>query len=101
MTAYFIVRAVVDPDARDAFDAWYENEHLPDAVAALGAASASRGWSDVEENVHIAYYEFPDLAAVRRVMASDALKGMIAEFSRHWDGKVTRTRDVVEIIQKI
>ena len=101
MTAYFIVRAVVDPDARDAFDAWYENEHLPDAVAALGAASASRGWRDVEDNVHIAYYEFPDLAAVRRVMASDALKGMIAEFSRHWDGKVTRTRDAVEIIQKI
>ena len=101
MTAYFIVRAEVDPDARDAFDNWYENEHLPDAVAALGAASASRGWSDVEENVHIAYYEFPDLAAVRRVMASDALKGMIAEFSRHWDGKVTRTRDAVELIQKI
>ena len=35
------------------------------------------------------------------MMASDALKGMIAEFSRHWDGKVTRTRDAVELIQKI
>ena len=34
-------------------------------------------------------------------MASDALKDMIAEFSRHWDGKVTRTRDAVELIQKI
>ena len=101
MTAYFIVRAEVDPEARDAFDNWYENEHLPDAVAALGAAGASRGWSDVEDNVHIAFYEFPDLAAVKRMMASDALKGMIAEFSRHWDGKVTRTRDAVELIQKI
>ena len=101
MTAYFIVRAEVDPAARDAFDKWYETEHLPDAVAALGAASASRGWSDVDDNVHIAFYEFPDLAAVRRAMASDALKGMIAEFSRHWNGKVTRTRDAVELIQKI
>ena len=101
MTAVFIVRAEVDPDARDAFDAWYETEHLPDAVKALGASGASRGWSDVEENVHIAFYEFPDLAAVRRTMASDALKGMIAEFSRRWDGKVTRTRDAVELIQKI
>lgn len=101
MTAYFIVRAEVDPAARDAFDAWYENEHLPDAVAALGAASASRGWSDVEDNVHIAFYAFPDLAAVQRMTASDALKGMIAEFSRLWDGKVTRTRDVVELIQEI
>ena len=101
MTAYFIVRAEVDPEARDAFDNWYENEHLPDAVAALGAAGASRGWSDVEDNVHIAFYEFADMAAVKRMMASDALKGMIAEFSRHWDGKVTRTRDAVELIQKI
>ena len=101
MTAYFIVRAEVDPDARDAFDAWYETEHLPDAVAALGAAGASRGWSGVEDNVHIAFYAFADMAAVQRMMASDALKGMIAEFSRHWDGKVTRTRDAVEIVQKI
>ncbi len=101
MTAYFIVRAEVDPEVRETFDAWYETEHLPDAVAALGAAGASRGWSGVEDNIHIAFYEFADMAAVQRMMASDALKGMIAEFSRHWDGKVTRTRDAVELIQKI
>ena len=101
MTAIFIVRAKVDPDARDAFDLWYETEHPQDAVKALGTTSASRGWSYVEENVHIAFYEFRDLAAVRQMMASDALKDMIAEFSRHWDGKVTRTRDAVELIQKI
>ena len=100
MTAIFIVRAEVDPEARKAFDAWYETEHLPGAVAALGATCAPRGWSDVEESVHIAFYEFPDLAAVRRMMASDALKSMIAEFSRRWDGKVARTRDAVELIQK-
>ena len=101
MTALFIVRAEVDPEAREAFDAWYETEHLPDAVAALGAAGASRGWSGVEDNVHTAFYEFPDMAAVQRMMASDALKGMIAEFSRCWDGKVARTRDAVDIVQKI
>ena len=55
MTAIFIVRAKVDPDARDAFDLWYETEHLQDAVKALGTTSASRGWSYVEENVHIAF----------------------------------------------
>ena len=105
MTAVFIVRAEVDPDARDAFDAWYETEHLPDAVAALGPWGASRAWSGVEENVHVAFYEFADMASVQRMMACDALKGMIAEFSRHWDdprdGKVTRTRDAVELIQRI
>ena len=101
MTAFLIVRAEVDPDARDAFDTWYQDEHLPDAVAAFGAGGASRGWSDVDDNVHIAFYEFADLADVNRVMGSDALKGMIAEFDRHWSGRVTRTREVVELIQEI
>ena len=101
MTAFLIVRAEVDPAAREAFDAWYRNEHLPDAVEAFDAAGASRGWSEVDDNVHIAFYEFADLAEVNRVMGSDALKGMIAEFDRHWQGKVTRTREVLELIQEI
>ena len=101
MTAFLIVRAEVDPAAREAFDAWYRNEHLPDAVVAFDAAGASRGWSEVDDNVHIAFYEFADLAEVNRVMGSDALKGMIAEFDRHWQGKVTRTREVLELIQEI
>ncbi len=101
MTAYFIVRAEVDPAARDAFDTWYRDEHLPDATKAFGAAGASRGWSDVDDNIHIAFYRFADLAEVNRVMASDALKGMIAEFDRLWTGKVTRTREVLELIQEI
>ena len=101
MTAFLIVRAEVDPSVRDAFDAWYRDEHLPDAVRAFGAAGAWRGWSDVDENVHMAFYEFAELADLKRVMASDALKGLIAEFDRSWEGKVTRTREVVESIQKI
>ena len=101
MTAFLIVRAEVDPTVRDAFDAWYRDEHLPDAVEAFGAEGAWRGWSDVNDNVHIAFYEFADLADVNRVMASEALRRMIGEFDRHWQGKVTRTREVVESIQSI
>ena len=101
MTAFLIVRAEVDPAVRDAFDIWYRDEHLPDAVNAFGAAGAWRGWSDVNDNVHMAFYEFADLAEVNRVMASDALQRMIGEFDRHWQGKVTRTREVVESIQTI
>ena len=101
MAAFLIVRAEVDPAVRDAFDVWYQDEHLPDAVRAFGAAGAWRGWSDVDGNVHLACYEFADLADVNRVMASEALKRMIGEFDRHWQGKVTRTREVVESIQAI
>ena len=41
MTACFIVRAqVVDASIEDAFDRWYQDEHLPDALKAFGARRA-------------------------------------------------------------
>ena len=101
MTAYLIVRAEVDASSRDGFDAWYEKEHLPDAVKAFKAMSAKRGWSAVEDNVHIAFYEFPDAETANRIATSDTIKEFIKEFDRHWEGKVTRSRDVVEFSQKL
>ena len=101
MTAFLIVRAEVDAAVRDGFDAWYREEHLPEAVEALGASGAWRGWSPVEEGVHFAFYEFASLAEVERAMASDAIRALIAEFDRHWEGSVTRTREAVESIQSI
>ena len=101
MTAFLIVRAEVDPSVKDAFDAWYRDEHLPDAVRVFSALGAWRGWSDVDDRVHMAFYEFETLADVNRVMESDAIRNLIAEFDRNWQGKVTRTREVVESIQKI
>ena len=57
MAAFLIVRAEVDPAVRDAFDAWYQNEHLPEAVeAVLSRATArvalERNWTP---NVHIRF----------------------------------------------
>ena len=101
MTAYLIVRAEVDPSAKDAFDTWYETEHLPEALKAFNALSAKRGWSSVEANVHIAFYEFVNLDAADTLMKSDVLKGFIAEFDRNWGDKVNRTRELVEFSQVI
>ena len=101
MAAYLIVRAEVDSSVRDTFDTWYESEHLPDALKAFNALSAKRGWSSVEANVHIAFYEFADLDAANTLINSDILKGFIAEFDRHWAGKVDRTRELVEFSQVI
>ena len=101
MTAYLSVRAEVEPSARDGFDTWYQNEHLPDALKAFNAVSAKRGWSSVEPNVHIAFYEFPDLDAANALINSEIMVGFIKEFDRHWEGKVVRTRELVEFSQKI
>jgi hypothetical protein len=104
MAAYLIVRAQVEPSIHDAFDTWYQNEHLPDAFKAFQAfqaRGAKRGWRRLDADVHIAFYEFPDLAAAEALMASDILKGLVAEFDRHWGDKAPRTREIVEISQTI
>ncbi len=104
MSAYLIVRARVEPGIHDAFDTWYQNEHLPEALAAFRAfqaRGAKRGWSSLDADVHIAFYEFPDLAAAQALMDSDILQGLIAEFDRHWGDKAPRTREIVEFSQTI
>lgn len=101
MTAYLIVRAEVGEADRDAFERWYETEHLPDARTAFQALSARRGWSDVTAGVHIAIYEFPSLERVREIVGSDGIRALIAEFDRVWQGRVTRSREVVGITQSL
>ena len=101
MTAYLIVRSEVAEGDYDAFDNWYENEHLPDAKVAFCAQAAYRGWSDVTPGIHIAVYQFPDLARARAVAGSEAIKALIAEFDRVWQGRVPRTREVIEVKQHL
>ena len=102
LSACFIVRAqVVDATVRDAFDRWYQDEHLPDAHKAFKARRAWRGWSEVDTNVHYAVYEFEDVTAARAIPDSDALEDLVAEFDRMWGDRVRRSRDVVDVIQTI
>ena len=70
MTAYLIVRAEVAAADRDAFDHWYETEHLPDAMAAFGTTKARRGWSNLDPGVHLAIYEFDNLERARKEIAN-------------------------------
>jgi hypothetical protein len=101
MTAFLIVRAMVPDGDRDKFDHWYETEHLPDALSAFKALSAKRGWSNIEPQTHLAFYEFPDLATAEAISSSDAIAALITEFDRVWQDRVKRTRDVVEISQSL
>jgi len=102
MTAYFIVRAkVVDASVRDDFDRWYRDEHLPEALKGFNARRAWRGWSAVDASVHHAFYEFDDMASAQAIQSSSVLKRLVAEFDRAWGDKVTRSRDVVEVMQTL
>jgi hypothetical protein len=102
MPAYFIVRAqVVDAAVKSDFDRWYQDEHLQDALKAFKAKRAYRGWSQVDASVHYAFYEFDDAAHAQAIQGSAELKRLVAEFDRVWGDKVTRSRDVVDVVQSI
>jgi hypothetical protein len=98
--AFFVVRATVpDPARRAAFDKWYENEHLPDAVRSFGAKKAWRFWSLSDPAVHQAMYRFDDEASLDRAMKGEDLKRLIADFNRDWPD-IARTRDTLVMAQE-
>jgi hypothetical protein len=102
MSAYLIVRAqMVDPAVKQAFDRWYQDEHLPDAQKAFKVARAFRAWSQSDSAVHYAYYEFTDATSAHAIRDTEGFKRLVAEFDRVWGDKVTRSREVVEIVQAI
>ena len=99
MSVFLVVKAIVPENIVKDFDTWYENYHLHEAHSAFKSISAFRGW--VNSNQHHAFYEFKDLDTANSLFASDQLNIMIREFDNKWNGKVTRTRDLINIVQKI
>jgi hypothetical protein len=97
-----MVRAVLaDAADRPRFDHWYETEHLPDATAAFGARRAWRCWSRTDPTVHIAFYEFADVAQAEALLASEALRPLVAEFDKVWGARVMRTRDILQTVGEV
>jgi hypothetical protein len=98
--AYFVVRATVtDPAKRQAFDAWYSREHMPDAVKSFGAEKAWRFWSLTDPSLHQATYQFADQASLERATNGPELKRLVADFNRDWPD-VTRTRDLLVLAEE-
>lgn len=94
--ALLIVRADVPNEAdRAPFDRWYDS-HMPDALRAFGALQAWRTWSRTDPSKHTAFYEFPSLEAANACIQSPG-----NEFDAMWGRRATRTRDVVEVVQRL
>jgi hypothetical protein len=99
-TTFFLVRAVVAPELREKFDRWYSASHLPWAIKVFKCEKAWRFWSETEPGVHYAVYKFADKAACDAAMKSEGLKDMIADFDKTWPQGVTRTRDIVTLVEE-
>jgi hypothetical protein len=98
--AYFVVRATVTDSAkRQAFDAWYSREHMPDAIKAFGAEKAWRFWSLSDPSLHQATYQFADQASLDRAVNGADLKRLVADFNRDWPD-VTRTRELLVLAEE-
>ena len=50
--------------------------------------------------MHYAVYQFADKAACDAALGTDDFKEMIADFNRAWPEGVTRTRDIVTLVEE-
>jgi len=102
MPAYLVVRAVVaDPADRADFDRWYGTEHLPDAARAFAVRTAWRGWSRSDPAVHCASYRFDSVAAAEAATSGATINALVSEFDRRWGSRVTRTREILDVVDEL
>jgi hypothetical protein len=99
--ALLAVRAEVPEAERDRFEHWYATDHLPWALRVFQARRAWRCWSRSDPAVHVAFYEFDSVEAAAATQTAEATKALVADFDRVWEGRVTRRRAVLEVVQKI
>ncbi len=96
-----MVRAVIaNPTDRPSFETWYEKEHLPDAVNTFRPLRAWRSWNRSDPSVHIACYEFENVQQAEAMLHTDGIKALIAEFDRVWGDKVSRTREILDVVDE-
>jgi hypothetical protein len=96
----FMVRAVVAARLRTKFDQWYSTDHLPWAIRVFKCEKAWRFWSETEQGVHYAVYQFADKQRLDAALASEEFKDMVANFNRSWPEGVARTRDIMTLVEE-
>lgn len=92
---FLVVRSVVEREAdRSAFDHWYAREHMPRAIALLGAEEGWRYWSRTDPAIHYAVYRYADMAALTERSQANR-QTLMTEYEQAWPS-VVRTREAIE-----
>ena len=100
--AFLIVRTrLINLSDRPKFEDWYRTDRLPTSVRAFKAQRGWRAWSKTNPLVHIALYEFASLEEAEHILDSAVLAAQIAEFDRIWGTAITRTREIVELVEEL
>ena len=82
----FVVRATIAREKEEAFNRWYNEEHLPQVLRYNGAVSGRRyrRIAGDDRYDYMAVYEFASEAVLQRFLQSDELKALRAEYDRHF-----------------
>ena len=90
----FIVKANVKPEQEDAFNLWYDEDHMPKALNRFPGVISGRRYKITDGGDgynYMALYEFESPEKLTETMKSDVLQGLIQEFDDAF-GEVNRKR---------
>ena len=90
----FIVMAKVKPEQEDAFNRWYDEDHMPKALNRFPGVISGRRYKIMDGGDgynYMALYEFESKEKLNETMKSDALQNLIQEFDAAF-GEVNRKR---------
>jgi antibiotic biosynthesis monooxygenase (ABM) superfamily enzyme len=88
------VKTTITRDREQAFNEWYNQEHIPDLLKYEGAVSARRYRTIIGEDKfqYLALYEFESEEALRAFLESDHLKRLKQETEKHFGEVCERQR---------
>lgn len=93
-TVLFIVKATIPKEQEEAFNRWYNEEHCPQFLRYPGAVSARRYRAIMGEDKYqyMAVYEVQDEATFRRLMESDHMRELRADYDARFGAVSERER---------
>lgn len=85
-TGLFVVRASIAKEREAAFNAWYDQEHVPQVLRYPGTISGKRyrRLAGDDRFEYMAIYEFESEAILQQFLQSEALKELRAEYDRNF-----------------
>lgn len=93
-TILFTVKATITPDQEEAFNRWYNAEHIPDLLRVKGAVGARRFKAIMGEDryQYLAIYEFESQEAFQGFLESDNLARQRQEYEAKFGNVSERVR---------
>ena len=93
-TVLFVVKATIPKEQEDAFNRWYNEEHVPQFLRFPGTVSARRYKAIMGEDKYqyMAVYELQDEATFRRLMDSEHMKELRADYDASFGAVSERAR---------